>query len=286
MEDENIKWEEMNFSDRKQLEQKAFLINLKTEIEYLEKEIHKIKMKRCKKRAIRTFKITSKVFQLIYPYALVAGTSLGAFKLSGFLPVNKFYKNYMNVMKEFDNLGNIKYTRSLDDFEDPKNILYIGDCWNFSQEDFYTMNVEGYQLDNDITENDSLSLFQNIDKYLISDEPILSFTEAKNSLTMEEVELDKYLKAVIYYVDFDDFEVQKYGIGQTVSIISIYMCINAFVDLIVYLFRKENFKFDFRSDIQSILQQYSSLDVDIQTMSKKLIIRKVNYERLQGDRDE
>ena len=145
---------------RKRLEQKKFLQQMKKDIENLENKIKFSKFSNLQIRTIRNLKISLRAMQLVAPYVLTAGLIAGGFKLLGSCP---FYRDIqqqnLNIMKEFDSLGNIRYEEQYNEFSGDSDMLYFYGKWEKSNDGFYTRTVEKYKLKG-LTEEEIRGLFE------------------------------------------------------------------------------------------------------------------------------
>ena len=121
----NDNTKQKRLTEKQRLEKEKKLLYLKKEIKELESQI---KYGNAKIYALRGLKILLRTGQLIAPFAVTAGITIGGFAAFGLTP---FYrdkcKQKLQMMKELDSFGNIRYEQQYDEYENSKNtILVIG----------------------------------------------------------------------------------------------------------------------------------------------------------------
>ena len=119
-------------AEKKRLEQKKLLLQMKKEMETLEWEIEHSRLVNIKVGTIRNLKISARALQLVAPYVLTAGIIAGGFTLLGNIPFygGDEWKVYSTVMTEFDNNGNIRYEQQYDSYKSSSdNKLYYYTKW-------------------------------------------------------------------------------------------------------------------------------------------------------------
>ncbi|MCI9233242.1 MAG: hypothetical protein HFH08_01440 [Bacilli bacterium] len=274
--------QERNFkeNERKRLEQKKFLIQMKKEMNDLENKIKFSRFLNLKIATVRNLKISLRAMQLVAPYVLTAGLIAGGFKLVGGCP---FYRDVrqqnLNIMKEFDNLGNIRYEEQYSEYSGASNILYFYGKWEKSNDGFYTRTVEKYKL-KELTEEEIIELFGK-EKMTLQDilgSPLSSFRESNNNVADEDIEKDNYFQAIIYQENKEDYILVRESVSDNILITILYICITALAELLPLYFRTELSSFDFGNCVSSIKERYQP--VDIPTLTKKLRIKRENYDRL------
>lgn len=189
------------------------------------------------------------------------------------------FKANLNIMKEFDNLGNIRYEQQYSDYENSNNIFYYYYQWQQDVDGFYSRNVETYKLD-DLTEEAILSLFnqEDLNLYNVLGEPISVKKEIKNNVTEEELQQQHYLRAVIYSENKDDYIIHKETNEYNLTITIIYLMLTILVETIPAYIRKEITKFDFGACVRKIEREHPTIDTE--DLTKKLEIKKSNYKKL------
>lgn len=266
------------YEEKKRLEQKKFMLQLEKEITKLERKIRYSRLKNLKIGTIKNLKISARVLQWLAPYALTASIVANGCKLlTGGLP---FYRDdthqYLHIMKEFDNLGNIKTEQQYDEFSNNTNILNYYSRWMKNEDGTYTRNIQTYRLEN-ITEEDITKLFNN--EIAISDileEPLSDVMETKNSLSEEEIKEKDFLQAIIYDINKEEYIVVKESIGANVFISILYIIVVCVCGGI--LSRLKIPHFDLGICVKEIKEKHPSIDT--KELAKKLEIKKSNYNRL------
>ncbi len=275
-------------AEKKRLEQKKMLLQMKKEIESLEFEIKHSSFVNVRIGAIRNLKISARALQKVAPYALTAGIIAGGFTLLGDIPFypNDEWKVYSNVMTEFDNVGNIKTEQQYDSFEvngytldNSDSMLYYYSKWEKSDDEFYSRTVQTYSIKKKSIE-DIMELFKKEDLKLedVLGEPSSNIKETKNNLTEDEIQEESIIKAVIYNKDKNDYIVHKETAGENIGLSVLYVLIAGLCELLPLYWRSNYSNFDFADCVEEIKRKHQSLDID--TLTKKLELKKDNYNRL------
>jgi len=265
---------------RKRLEQKKFLQQMKKDIEKLENKIKFSKFSNLQIGTIRNLKISLRAMQLVAPYVLTAGLIAGGFKLLGSCP---FYRDIgqqnLNIMKEFDSLGNIRYEEQYNEFSGASDMLYFYGKWEKTNDGFYTRTVEKYKLKG-LTEEEIRGLFEK-EKMTLQDilgAPFSSIKESNNNVSEEDIEKENYFQAIIYHEDKEDYIFVKESSSDNILITILYICVTGLGELLPFGIRSEFSSFDFGNCVSRIKEQYQPLDIP--TLTKKLEIKRENYDRL------
>lgn len=268
-------------AEKKRLEQKKLLIQMKQEIESLEFEIKHSSLVNAKIGAIRNLKISARALQLAAPYVLTAGIIAGGFTLLGDIPFygGDEWKVYSNVMTEFDDAGNIRFEQQYDSFENSDNILYYYSKWQQGNDGFYSRTVQTYSIKKK-TYEDIIELFgqENLNLGDVLGEPSSNIKETRNNLTDEELQEESFVKAVIYNKDENDYIMHKETVGENILLSVLYVLITGLCELAPLYWRSEHSDFDFADCVEEIKMKHQSLDID--TLTKKLELKKDNYNRL------
>lgn len=268
-------------AEKKRLEQKKLLIQMKQEIESLEFEIKHSSLVNAKIGAIRNLKISARALQLAAPYVLTAGIIAGGFTLLGDIPFygGDEWKVYSNVMIEFDDAGNIRFEQQYDSFENSDNILYYYSKWQQGNDGFYSRTVQTYSIKKK-TYEDIIELFgqENLNLGDVLGEPSSNIKETRNNLTDEELQEESFVKAVIYNKDENDYIMHKETVGENILLSVLYVLITGLCELAPLYWRSEHSDFDFADCVEEIKMKHQSLDID--TLTKKLELKKDNYNRL------
>ncbi len=265
---------------RKRLEQKKFLQQMKKDIENLENKIKFSKFSNLQIRTIRNLKISLRAMQLVAPYVLTAGLIAGGFKLLGSCP---FYRDIqqqnLNIMKEFDSLGNIRYEEQYNEFSGDSDMLYFYGKWEKSNDGFYTRTVEKYKLKG-LTEEEIRGLFEK-EKMTLQDilgAPFSSIQESNNNVSEEDIEKENYFQAIIYHEDKEDYIFVRESSSDNILITILYICVTGLGELLPFYIRTECSSFDFENCVSRIKERYQPIDIPV--LTKKLEIKRENYDRL------
>lgn len=267
---------------QKNLENQKLLHELKKEIEKLEKDIKNIRLINLKIEVIKNLKITLRFIQRIAPYIITASLTAGGFKLlGGGLPFYRDnFRNYLRTMTEVDNLGNVRYEQQYNDFETADNTLYYCSKWHDNEDGFYSRNIEMYKI-KELTEEDLINILtkENLDLSDILGEPISKKIETKNNILEEELEEKDYLQAVIYSKSDNDYIVCKETIKDNILMTLLYISATALFECFPFAIRDGGLsKFNYKMCVEDIKDNYPS--VDVQELTKKLEIKRSNYDRL------
>ena len=265
--------------EKKRLEMCRYLNRTKEEIERLEKQINDIKVKNKRNNRISNLKVSLRVIQCAYPYILSTGIIFGAFKWLGMTPFgNNTEKEYLNTMKEFDSLGNVRYEHQYDDYKSSNFISYYSK-WEQQSDGTYKRNINNYNL-KELTEDEILEIFnkENVNIEDIFGEVIAQKSEIKNNLSYEELNKGDFLQATIYSKSKDEYIVIKCDTFDNIGIIIAYLLAIVVSICCVSYTREKWFNYDFSKKIDYIKEKYPKTDV--LPYIKQLEIKKNNYDRL------
>lgn len=267
-------------NERKKLEKQRFLLQMEKEIESLEKEIKQQKFKNLKINSIKNLKITARVLQLIAPYVVTASIFTWFFFSNGIIPFHRDKREiYSRVMTEFDNLGNIRYEQQYADFVDQNNIFKFYSQWQLQEDGFYTRTIKTYNIE-EKTYEELIELF-NKENVILEDflgKPISTIKETKNNLTDDELNKEAFMQAIIYNEDENDFIIQEESFDENKYSTIGYFFLLAMLEFASGLFRNGFSSFNFRKCVERIKDNYQL--ADIQELTRKLEIRRDNYNRL------
>ncbi len=275
--------------ERKRLEQKKLLIQMKKEIDTLEFDIKYSSLRNAKMGAIKNLKIYARALQLVAPYVVTAGIVAGGFALFGDIPFypNDEVKAYSNVMTEFDNAGNIRKEQQYASFKDESghkldsndNLLYYYSKWEKIDDGLYSRVVQTYSID-EKTYEDIIKLFDKKDLSLegILGEPDSNIKETKNNLTEEELQEGAFIQAIVYSKDEGDYIIRKQTVGENIFLSILYVFVSMLIEMGPLYYRSEYSSFDFLRCVNEIKRKYQPLDIDV--AKKQLELKKDNYNRL------
>lgn len=174
----------------------------------------KIKSKNKKLKAVKNLKVSLKVAQLVAPYAIASGISIGCFELLGQgLP---FYRDsfeyHARIMKTFDTLGNESIEKQYHFFGSSTNLIRHYAEPVKEDTGVYTRQIETYEMDENDSEEIEKIMKADIDYDTLNeilDKPSSVSYETKNNPTNEELKAKDYLQAVVYSIDNDDVLIEK-----------------------------------------------------------------------------
>ena len=248
----------------------------------MERDIKNSRLINLRIEAIKNLKISLRFIQRIAPYIITASLTAGGFKLLGAgLPFYRDnFRNYLRTKTEVDNLGNIRYEQQYNDFENDDNTLYYCSKWHDNEDGFYSRNIEMYKI-KELTEEDLINILtkENLELSDILGEPISKKIETKNNILEEELEEKDYLQAVIYSKSDNDYILYKETVSINVVVTFLYLLLTFLLEGIPFSIRDAGLsKFNYKMCVEYIKDNYPS--VDVQELTKKLEIKRRNYDRL------
>ena len=271
----------IHLTRKQEEERKKLLKKLKKEIKKLEYQVKHNKLANINISLKRIIRIIFELSKAAFPYVLTVTIVAGIFKIVGFgFPYysEDKVKRYSHIMKDMDNLGNVRIEQQYEKFEEDTNFLYYYTKWVKEDNDFYSRNVEVYKL-KDITEEDIIKLFED-DNFKLSDifgEPITNKKETSNNIKINEEENKDYLQAIIYIKDKNDYIIKKESVDDNVTASIIYSLITLILGLIISL-KMSDSNYDLSGRLYAVEENYPFIDKD--EIIKKLELKKNNYERL------
>jgi len=269
-----------HLAEKERLKKKKMLLEMQKDINKLENEIKYSKIGNAKIYALRGLKIVLRTLQLIAPFAVTAGITIGGFAAFGGTPFYRDkHKQKLEMMKELDSLGNIRYEQQYEEYENSKSVISYFSKWNFVEDNLYSRDIETYAI-GDLTEEQILKLINDDVESLheVLGEPISKKTETKNNLSEEDLQSEPFLQAMIYSKFDDDFIMVKESSGDNIGITLVWALVTALAEIIPVLWREESSDFDYRYCIKKIKEKHPTIDVE--ELTKKLEIKKSNYDRL------
>lgn len=268
-------------AQKRRVERKKILLELKEEIETIENEIKYSQLKHLKRSGIKNLKIGARAIQLVAPYIVTAGITAGIFS---FFHATPFYygderKCCAHMKTKLNSEGDISCKKQYESFKDSTSQLYYYTKWRKEDNGYYSRTVDTYSLDDQSCE-EIKKLFDQEKESLeeVLGSPISTVIETKNNLSESEINKEAILKAVIYDINQDDYIIKKETVLDNVLMTFLYLLLTIFAELGPIWFREEYSSFDFASCVFSIQDQYPKTDLD--QLKKKLKIRQENYERL------
>lgn len=267
-------------AENQRLQKKKMLLEMKKEINELENEMRHSKINNAKIYALRGLKIVLRTGQLIAPFAVTAGIAVGGFAAFGETPFYRDeHKQKLEMMKELDSLGNVRYEQQYEEYKNSKSVIYYYSKWNFVGDNLYSRDIETYAI-GDITEEKIIKLI-NEDVVTLREflgEPISKKKETKNNLSEEELQSAPFLQAMIYSNFDDDFIAVKESLIDDVGDTLIWAVLTFLIEVVVAICRYELTSFDYIRCIRKIKEKHPT--IDIEELTKKLEIKRSNYDRL------
>ena len=269
-----------HLAEKQRLEKKKMLLEMRKEIIKLENEIKHSKIGNTKVYALRGLKIVLRTGQLIAPFVVTAGITIGGFAALGGTPFYRDkHKQKLEMMKELDSLGNIRYEQQYEEYSNSSSVISYYSKWNFVEDNLYSRDIETYAL-GDITEEQILKLINDDVQSLreILGEPISKKKETRNNLTEEELQSDPFLQAMIYSKFDDDFIMVKESSSDNIVLTLLWVLVTVLAEIIPVIWRDEISDFDYEYCIRKIKEKHPTIDVE--ELAKKLEIKRNNYDRL------
>ncbi len=218
--------------------------------------------------------------KMIIPFALITGISLSGFSLFISVP---FYRDSKRkdlwYKKEFDSLGNKVIEEQYEEYNNVGEVSFVSK-WEKYDDTYYSRTITTYPVKS-LTEEE-------LERFIMSEEvslakvlgnPIATKTEKKNNITEEEINKGAFLRATVYNRSDEDYilikETKQENITTTVSfIISTFLA-----DLICGIMLSGGKIADNRKKkIAALEDEYEEIDID--SLERKLQIRKDTYDRL------
>lgn len=263
--------------DKKQ----KMILELKKDIDYLERTIHNIEHANKKNKRIKELKTFLAISKIILPYFISTGLAFTGFFHLGMTPFKRDkVKVYSNEKKEYDSLGNVTSEKQYANYSNAINTLILYDKWNINENGMYERNVKKYslaKLENDKIE-ELLEFNENLNLENLLGKPFLESVETKNKVDNEE--LGKiFTKIILYSEDKNDFIVVDESIIDNLNSTAALFCTLIVFWCIIrgYQSDKPN-KGNISKIIEQIRDNYEEIDAD--TLVNKLQIRKDSYNRL------
>lgn len=267
--------------DIKRKEQSNFLRQLKKEIETLEHQKKYSDLINLKIGLVRDLKISSKVFQIAAPYVLTATIMVGAFKFTGL--GYPFYGDLIeypsNIKKNFDSFGNVSTDQQYESFGHNINVLKYYDKWKKSENGMYVRNVLFYELEF-FSEEEILSILgtPNIELKDFLGDPTYSYVMTAYDLSDEEFNEEAYMEAIVYIEDTNDYIVKEEPVIVNATTTFLYIIATIMAEAAVAYVNLKRPSIGFEGYVDSVKEKYKFIDDEV--ISKKLEIKKDNYNRL------
>ncbi len=267
--------------DKKKMQQKKLLDCMKKEIEILEFETKFPHFVNAKINTVKNLKISAKALQLVAPYVLVSGILVLPFAFFGKTPFygGDEWKQYSHVMTEVDHSGTVRQVQQYSEFENEDNQLYYYTKWQQGEDGQYFREIRTYSI-KEKTYEDAIKMLDQDHVVLenLLGKPTSIFKETKSHVTSLELEKDPFMSVIVYDIDKNDYLVHKETVQENIAYSLLYILLAVGLSTSTYMFRRVFSTFNFSNSLEQIKNDYPSLDLD--SIMKKLEIRKDNYKRL------
>lgn len=264
---------------------KEELLDLKSQIEKLNRQLRYYKLLNIKVGAVKNLKISLKAMQMFLPYIIAPSILAGVFKFVGLgLPI---YQDDLNrslkQMKEIDNLGNVRIEQQYKNFLNSYNKIFYYGKWEKNSDGTYSRNIEQYRL-RDITEKEILQLFQkkNISMKDIFGVPLSTDVETVNTLN-DNLIREGYLQAIFYSENKNEFITVTESTSDNISVTILFAIITLFIELSLHSSIGRKTKYNIESFINDIDIDYWCDIKDTSVLEKKLNDFKMKYKSLNKD---
>ena len=224
----------------------------------------KVKSKNKRLKAVKNLKISLKVAQLVAPYVVATGITVGVLKLTGDgLP---FYRDNIErcatITKTFDTLGNESIEKQFGSTKSSTNLIRHYTELEKEDNGLYTRKIETYEMNEKDSDEIEKIMKADIDYDILNEilgEPSSVSYETKNDLTSKELEAKDYLQAVVYSKDHDNVLVEKESKQKnTINTIGeLVMCLLECV--VITIFGKKG-RDNFKNQIADIKYEYKPID--------------------------
>ena len=279
------------------LKMDEYLAKQKLEIKSLENQIKHNRYNHIKLKGIKNLKIYGQIAKLVYPYILIASIYAGSFKYSGLgLP---FYsdevKNYKNTNINIYNDGTIIYDNSYRDIflkNSDKDVIKFYGEW-YKNDDNYCRQITTYSLRdlkselkldkknlNNLTDDEIKNLFNDKHLYEKFYNIGLRSQQITNDVSLEQLSKGSYIEIKLGTIDKKDYVYEKECSERNLLITLIYIALTGITSELFYNFRKNKFNYYFKSNINNIKRDYQNRSDSVESLKKKLELKKENYNRL------
>lgn len=256
-----------------------FLDNYKKEIEQIEYKIKNVDKTNKKIHIIRNVKKTWGTIKYAGPLVSVNCLLIYLFAVINRLP---FYKDTreieLNVLKEIDSFGNIRYEEQYKEFTNPNNIISLYSKWYIDEDGTYYRKVETYNV-RKMSEEEIMNIL-NSDISSIYDillNPINTSIERSNNVSESELENGEFLCARIYSKEKNDYIIIEENNAENIAftlLCILLMILSSYSCVIMKNLSNKNLK----SIYEKIDQEYKFVNSD--ELNRKLEIKRNNYSRL------
>ena len=265
------------FGNQKKIE---MLNEMKKELEKLEYQQQNIRSVNLKTHALRILKIFIKLSKRLSPYVASVVATYIFLKYINHAP---FYmddvEKKLEIQKEFDSKGNIRYEMQYDDFDKTYNIIKIYGKWNKDNDDYYVRDVRSYyanrvsfkRIESFINEN-------NLTIESMLGEPFNIKREKRNNLTDEEINSPMYIAAITYTSDESDCIYIKQKAYEDIGDVIEWLVSNFAIHFIVSAIEKRKNRETICDYIKRIKREYPIVNAN--ELERLIEIKTDNYKRL------
>lgn len=270
-------------TEKQRLKKEKMLLQLRKEIKTLEFDITHQRLTNAKIEAIKNLKIGARTLQLIAPYVLTASITAGGSALLGDIPFygGDEFEVYANVMTEFDEDGNVRYERQYDlnGSQSINDKVSYYAKWEQDEDGLYSRTIKMYSVEKK-TYEEIIELIdkENLRLEDIFGEPYFITVETKDNITEEELQKEAYFRIILYDKDKNDYIIREETASENIILSAVYIAATMFGMVLAALIRERISSFDYKYCVNRIKKSYPL--VDVLELSKKLEIKRDNYNRL------
>ena len=272
---------ELRMNEKEKLNQEIMDILL-TQINEATEEVNERRKTEKKEIFIKDSRYIFAFIKLIYPYLLsLFVLNFLSFKLLGIPFKLDDKKKFLYKQTMFDNYGNLLKETQYYPYDQMDNTLYYYSSWEEDIESKqYKRTIKKYSVKLH-SERELYNIFRedNINLEELFGDPLIISTQTKNKLSEEEKqENHEILEAHIFNLDRHNYLLVKESVFNDLktTLIEIVENIIAF-----YGIKRMRCFYSFKAEIKKIDDEYNRNNLN--TLSRKLELRKSNYEILCGD---
>lgn len=264
-----------------QLEKKKkMLLDMKSEFEKLEYQRKHVGVVKFKIHLLRLWKILLFISKRISPYIasyVISFIILLYFNRTPF--IQDKLKKKLEIQKEFDSLGKVRYEMQYDQFNDSNNEIKVFSEWNKLDDEFYEREIKVYSADKMILGDLEKLIYNNVlnlDEVLGS--PTIVKKERRNNLSQEEINSPSFVQAVVYSLSKNDTIQVLESTNENLGYSLLWLFTNVFINVVLFEAIHNPEKEGLLSYIQKVNEEYSIMDSD--EFDKLINIKRDNYNRM------
>ena len=262
------------------------LEKLKNDIDDIKYIINHERQINKKNKIIKNLKITKNIIKICFPYIITPIITFESLAKMGHSPlIYDHIKENEKILKTIDSLGKITTINQYEKIKEEYNVIYHYHKWEFKDNEYqrvinkYYFDYRGFIKDINQSNDDIIDLLNNpnmLEKnYIIDSNQIM--IETKNNLTSIDLKECEYFKIILYDENKDNFIIKDQEIPENLKDIGSYLLITVTIELLLKLILKKRY-LKIEEENQKIIEEYQP--IDIETIKKKLMIRKENLKRL------